>query len=296
MQTAGSNQRREAGGGRATLGLLAVSFIASCAGGFEPARPPEDLQARLLSSDPLHPVFERYLAPNPDMFECLLAIDSFVYPRYDLAVVRTVFEGLCSEARADLEGRQEEKDPEHLASAFLRTLNRREFVYSLVPSRFPGEPDGSVVSYTLLRRRGGCGTFSLLCAAFLGRSGAECRIVCLPDHCLLRVRRGAGWVDIETTDFESPIRNVSSPEPSINDGTHCGRGLSPAQVAWHYFVDRLWCWVPWRMTDGYALQALERAKTILGSTCQALEEQVRRRRTLMTAMGASHGPLVLAEH
>jgi hypothetical protein len=277
-----SDRRPERGRLRLVFGLLAAAFLASCAGAPVPAPPPDGLEARLQGSDPRHPDFERLFDREHDLFQCLLSIDSFVHPQIDLAAARNAFDGICREARAEVERGQERRDPETLAAVFLRTLDRQGFVYSLAPPRFPGEPDGSVVSFTLLRRRGCCATFTLLCAAFLQRMGAESWVVCLPDHCFIRVRRGELRIDLETTDLESPLRGVSGPEPSVDDGTHCGRGLGPAQAAWHYFVDRLWCWVPWRVTDGYALQALERAKTILGSTCQALEAQEARRRVLMT--------------
>jgi hypothetical protein len=270
-----------------TLGLVATALLASCAGGAGSAPPPDGLEARLRSSDPLHPAFERFLDREPDLFECILAIDSFVYPEIDPSAVRRVFQGLCDEARSELGRQPEEAGPDALAAIFLKTLDQRHFVYSMVPPRHPGEPDASVVSYTLLRGRGSCGTFSLLCAAFLRKMGIESWIVCLPDHCFVRAGRGALQVDIEATDFESPLRPLAGPGPSAQVGTHCGRSLEPSQIAWHYFVDRLWCWVRWRVTDGYALRALERAKTILGSTCQALEAQEARRRALM---GASRVP------
>jgi hypothetical protein len=268
-------------GATVALGLLAITCLASCAGGPASASLPQGLEARLQDSDPLHPAFERFLDQQPDLFESILAIDSFVYPQIDLPAVRKAFDAICRDALAELEQRSERLEPEALAAVFLKTLDRRHFAYSMVPPRVPGEPDSQVVSYTLLRGRGCCGTFSLLCAAFLQRVGKESWVVCLPDHCFVRVCRGALRADVETTDLDSPLRGLSAPEPSADDGTHCGRGLSPAQVAWHYFVDRLWCWVPWRVTDRYALRALERAKTILGSTCQALEAQEARRRALM---------------
>src|SRR5437762_11663407 len=98
MRVAGSNQRTVGGRFSATLGLLGLAFLASCAGGPGSPPPPDGLEARLQASNPLHPAFERFLDQEPDLFESLLAIDSFVHPQIDQAAVRRAFDGLCSEA------------------------------------------------------------------------------------------------------------------------------------------------------------------------------------------------------
>lgn len=270
---------------RFALGLIAGSLLASCGAAPAVAPLPADLERRLRDSDPLHPGFESVYDQEGDLFEGLLAVDQFVYPHLDVDAARRAFERVCVEVRNILSPRDQRPKPEEWAAAFLKTLERRNFVYSIVPSRSPGEPGTEVVSHTLLRRRGCCGTFSLLCAAFLQRVGVEAWVVCLPDHCLVRVRNDSHWIDIESTDLESPIRSVSTLEPTGGEEMHYGRRLSSTQTLWHYFVDRLWCWVPWRVTDPYALRALQRAKEVLGSTCQAFETQERRRRAWMAGDG-----------
>jgi len=264
--------------------------MVSCAGSSGSIAAPASLEENLRDSDPLHPPFERLFEQDRDVFESLLAIDHFVHPRLDIGAARNAFEDLCGEARGELERertrRRNSPTPEDYAAAFLKSLDRRQFVYDVVPIRFPGDPDSKVVSFTLLHKRGCCGTFSLLCAAFLQRMGVESYLVCLPDHCFIRVRNGLSLVDIESTNFLSPLRGVFDGEPSAperSSSTHYGRCLVAEQALWHYFVDRLWCWVPWRITDRYALEALDRAKAVLGSTCQAFEAQKDRRRELMAA-------------
>src|SRR5262252_4863191 len=103
MKVPGTERRPGAGRVRTALGVLLASFLASCAAGSGSAPPPQSLQERLRDADPLHPAFERFLSPAPDLFECLLAIDSFVFPQFgDAAAARNAFDLLCRQARADL--------------------------------------------------------------------------------------------------------------------------------------------------------------------------------------------------
>src|SRR5689334_23128657 len=100
-------------GGRGfALALLATASLASCAAGPGSAPPPEGLEARLQASDLLHPAFERLLEKDSDLFECLLAIDSFVFPDLEQDAVRRAFNRLCGEARAEAERRVERPEPE----------------------------------------------------------------------------------------------------------------------------------------------------------------------------------------
>ena len=227
------------------------------------------------------------MAAEGGMIEGLLAIDQWVFPGLEIAPARAAFAELCTEADLELrrkaQGEQGEPRAEEVGSAFLRVLARRRFQYEDAPTCRGGRPDSKVVSYTLLEKRGCCGTFSLLCMAFLERKGVRADLVCLPDHCMLRVHKGGDTYDIEATDFQSPVRQ--NPElRSVAEmalGTHYGESLGPSPALWHYFADRLWHWLPWRATDRFTLQVLERAKEVIGSTCQSLESQEARRYALI---------------
>ena len=159
---------------------------------------------------------------------------------------------------------------EEAACAFLKTLDRRQFVYDYVPPRVPGQPDSKVVCYSLLRRTGSCGTFSLLCLAYLRSRGLEAWLVCVPDHCFLQYRKANAFRAIECTNFDAPLRPPAAP---AGGSGHYGVPLDPSQALWHYYVDRLWSWVAWRSTDPFALRAVARGRSVLGSSCRSLDAQ-----------------------
>jgi hypothetical protein len=263
------------------LAVLTLLLAASCAGpGPAPARPlPDGVGLLLRTADPVHPAFERVLAERRDLFEAILQIDHLVYPDLDVASAREIFDGLRRETDGELE-RTGDAAPgvATAAAAFLRTLDRRQFVYDVVPPRRPGQPDSKVVCESLLRGTGCCGTFSLLCLAYLRTRGLEARLVCVPDHCYLLDPTGPGTGVIECTDFESPLRPPRAVPPGLSG--HYGRPLDSTQALWHYYVDRLWSWVEWRSTDPFALLAVARGRSILGSSCQSLDAQEAARRTL----------------
>jgi regulator of sirC expression with transglutaminase-like and TPR domain len=264
--------------GQFLLGALLASLTA-CGVIQADVRPPSGLEERILRSDPLHPDFEEAFEKGEKLFECLLAVDRFICPELDGARVRAAFESLVAQTNLDLKkllrGRNRTATPEEASSAFLRTLGSRGFVYGSASSS-PGVPDSKMVSGALLRRTGCCGTFSLLLMAYLDRMNLSSSIVCLPDHCFVRVHQGDHSRDIESTDFESPLRQdyVKSDELAGKaEGGHYGRSLDFEKTLWHYYVDRLWVWNAWRCTDEFALRALARARVVLGSSCQSIEFQ-----------------------
>jgi hypothetical protein len=251
------------------VAVLALGLLASCALAPSAGPLPERLDRRLRTADPIHPAFEQALEDHRGFFEALLQVDQLIYPDLDVPAAREAFARLCRGTDCDLgEGGA---DTARAAVAFLKTLDRNEFVYDSVPPRFPGGPDCGVVSYALLRRTGNCGSFSLLCLAYLESRGLEARLVCVPDHCYLRFGQGADAEEIECTDFDRPIRPLVA-APAGREG-HCGRPLGESQTLWHYYVDRLWSWVPWRSTDSFARRAIERGRSILGSSCGSLDAQ-----------------------
>ncbi len=261
------------------LAVLTLLLAVSCAAP-APARPlPEQVERLLLTADPVHPAFERVLAESRDFFEAILQIDHLVYPDLDVTSARALFDRLRRETDRELE-RTGAATPgvSEAASAFLRTLDRRQFVYDVVPPRRPGQADSKVVCESLLRGTGCCGTFSLLCLAYLRTRGLEARLVCVPDHCYLQDPTDSGTGVIECTDFESPLRPPRAVPPGLSG--HYGRPLDPTQALWHYYVDRLWSWVEWRSTDPFALRAVARGRSILGSSCQSLDAQEAARRGL----------------
>jgi hypothetical protein len=268
------------------LVVVSLALVASCAVS-APARPlPEEVGARLRSADPVHPAFEQVLADGRDLFEAILQIDHLVYPELDVDSAREIYGRLRRQTDLELE-RVSPPAPtvEQAATAFLKTLDRRGFVYDIVPPRRPGQADSKVVCESLLRGTGCCGTFSLLCLAYLRSRGLESQLVCIPDHCYLQCRTTAGVRVIECTDLESPLRPPRALPPGLPG--HCGHPLDPTQALWHYYVDRLWSWVDWRPTDPFALRAVARGRSILGSSCQSLDAQEAARRSLS---GGRSGP------
>jgi hypothetical protein len=260
--------------------VAVLALVGSCAAPPAADPLPLELGRRLQNADPAHPAFEQILTERQDLFEAILQIDQLVYPDLDVPTARRTYESLCRETDRDLKNGIPEID--QAASAFLKTLDRRQFVYDLVPPRKPGQSDSGVVSHALLRRTGSCGSFSLLCMAYLQARGLEASLVCVPEHCFLAFRKGDGLGKIECTDFEMPIRPLSAdPEPSRSrEGSgHCGRPLDASQALWHYYVDRLWSWVPWRSTDPFALLAIARGRSVLGSSCLSIDAQETARRS-----------------
>jgi hypothetical protein len=237
------------------------------------------LEERMLRADPLHPDFLTRLEAGEGLFECLLSIDRFLCPDLDPSRVRSAFDSISAQADLALARLHGGPSPfataEEAARAFLRTLDARGFVYGTSPgSSDAGDP--KMISGALVDRRGCCASFSLLLMAYLDRIGMRSSIVCLPDHCFVRVEQGNRSLDVEATDFESPLRKdyVNSLEFAGSDRSgHYGRSLDPEQTLWHYYVDRLWTWSRWRCTDEFSLQALARARAILGSSCQSIEAQ-----------------------
>jgi len=243
------------------------------------SRPPAELEELLVRADPLHPDFEARLQAGKGLFECLLSIDLFLRPDIDARHVRAVFDSLSAQttqAIADTLGkRKRSATAEEAACAFLRTLDVRGFVFGTAPDS-RGAADPKLVSGALLHRRGCCASFSLLLMAYLDRIGTPSSIVCLPDHCFVRIPLADRSCDVEATDFESPLREnyVNSPELAGTDrGGHYGRSLDREETLWHYYVDRLWTWSRWRCTDEFALRALGKARGILGSSCQSIDAQ-----------------------
>jgi hypothetical protein len=263
---------------RAGLAVLALALQASCIAAPPPRPLPPELGDRLRSADPVHPSFEETLTERRNFFEAVLQIDHFVYPSLDVASARAVFDGLRQETDRTLDRGAAAPGVEEAAAAFLKTLDRRQFVYDYVPPRVPGQPDSKVVCHSLLRGTGSCGSFSLLCLAYLRTRGLEAQLVCVPDHCFLQYRKGGGTGAIECTNFEAPFR--APPAPPAERSGHYGVPLDPDQALWHYYVDRLWSWVAWRSTDQFALQAVARGRSVLGSSCQSLDAQEAARRSL----------------
>jgi hypothetical protein len=264
------------------LGAVPLLCLLGCA--LEPVEPrrPAGLEERMVRADPLHPEFERHLREGNGLFDCLLSIDSFLRPDLDAIRVRASFESLSIQSNLRLakmfRGRRQGATAEEAACAFLQTLDERGIVYGTSPGT-PGA-DSKLVSSTLLHHRGCCSTFSLLLMAYLDRIGAPSSIVCLPDHCFVRILHSERSSDVESTDFESPLREnyLDSAELAGSPrGGHYGRSLTVEETLWHYYVDRLWTWTRWRDTDEFCLRALERARAVLGSSCQSIEAQEARR-------------------
>jgi len=277
VRLTGPRNATRSSGPMRVFAVLLLLLAASCAAPGPAA--PRDVGLLLRTADPVHPEFERALAEGRGLFEAILQIDRLVYPDLDVAAARDVFDRLRRETDLELE-RAGTATPGlgEAAAAFLRTLDRRRFVYDVVPPRRPGQADSKVVCQSLLRGTGSCGTFSLLCLAYLRTRGLEARLVCVPDHCYLQDPAGSGAGVIECTDFESPLR----PPRALPSGLsgHYGRPLDPAQALWHYYVDRLWSWVERRSTDPFALRAMARGRSILGSSCRSLDAQEAARRAL----------------
>lgn len=250
--------------------VLALILGASCAAPAPSPSLPRDLGDSLRSEDPVHPSFERTLTESRDFFEAILAIDRLVYPGLDVDRAREVFNGLRRETDDQLRKGPPVPGVEEAACAFLKTLDRRQFVYDYVPPRVPGQPDSKVVCNSLLRGTGTCGTFSLLCLAYLRSRDLDARLVCVPDHCFLQYRKANGFGAIECTDFDAPLRPPAAPAGGTG---HYGVPLDPSQSLWHYYVDRLWSWVAWQSTDPFALRAVARGRSILGSSCRSLDAQ-----------------------
>jgi len=270
------------------VALVGLGAPVSCTASGGSPRLREEIESRALHSDPSQPAFERYLTGEGGLMDGLLAVDQWVFPGLDIVPAKAAFAELCLETDRELcrrlgSGEREPRDGD-AASAFLATLARRKFQYEDALTSRGGRPDSKVIAYTLLEKRGCCGTFTLLCMAYLDQKGIRSSLVCLPDHCVVRLGEGSSALDVEATDFRTPLRRASG-DPGLErpfpSGTHYGAPLDPARALWHYYSDRLWGWIPWRSTDAYALRSLRRAREAIGSTCQSIEAHEARRYFLM---------------
>lgn len=251
----------------ARAGVLALACtLAACAG------PPE--------APPLDPEFERVLGRGGSLFEGILAVDGLVSPKTDRSRPRGAYERLLRKAEeavsARCGNRQARRASAGQAARVVLGLLRDEGyrALDLTPERYASALDPSLVSYTLLERKGTCCSLTMLALALLEELGVEGYGVCMPDHTFIRVRGPEGEVNLETTTFgeEAPPYDAAYLERVRSaPGTHYLRSHDRRQALWHYFADTLWRWAFRKGKDKAVLPMVARARSVLQGTCRSID-------------------------